>query len=718
MSRFTNWIRRTFTNTPPASNPLTMNWMYGNQNIGTDNDTYDNLFPYINSISQRFATIRPYATSDGTTPLNPQPGAMQALYRPNNMMSGREFLYTISSSILTQTHLDILVWTSTPYGVQPGGQITPNNIIGYTILPPQSRQYSSNMTDWTYQVTMADNTTHTFTRMEVLSLTYSHNPADLTIGVSPAMTVSKWATVDDMIADYQRGFFANGAIPAGMMSITAENSDDYTHTKDRLEHAFQGAANTNSVIYNMRPIDPATGTPSTQEKLTWTPFQQPNNTLDLTTINSIVSTKLAGAINVPDIVRGIDHGQTYSNAQTAERAFTENTLDPLCALVWDKFQFELDRITGGLDYAITYQLDLPVQSDIEHVQAETQQIQTQTFISLVQAGATSEHAASALNLPDTYREITLTTNPEPEPEPESTTNPVTETPEPTLEPSPISTLVSTRSSKQPNPKPETASQRLHTTSRKLLHTLTRIAERHTNALTNNETTELDNAANTWIASSISILTAIMLTNAETTGRDIIKQTLTAAESNPTLKQTLTSMSADTIKALYTWNQLPDDVLTQYRQHLQHAIKQYVSYHYQQIQDILNQAATEQWPAPQLSDALNQYCDGQASQMIAENETTHSQRLAGLYAAKNITRHVNGITISKQWKTTSKHPCPFCQHMDGTSIPITSSFMQEGDSITINDTTYGNDYEDKIVADGHPNCRCVLLYHVESESVNV
>lgn len=265
---------------------------------------------------------------------------------------------------------------------------------------------------------------------------------------------------------------------------------------------------------------------------------------------------------------------------------------------------------------------------------------------------------------------------------------------------------------------ETASQKLAANSRKLLHTLTRIAKRHTNSITNNETTELDTAANTWIASSISILTAIMLTHAETTGRDIIKQTLTAAESNPALKETLTSMSADTIRALYTWDQLPDDVLTQYRQHLQHAIKQYVSYHYQQIQDILAQAAAEQWPAPQLSDALNQYCDGQASQMIAENETTHSQRLAGLYAAENITRHVNGITISKQWKTTSKHPCPFCEHMDGTIIPITSSFMQEGDSITINDTTYGNDYEDKIVADGHPNCRCVLLYHVESESVNV
>lgn len=717
MSRFTNWIRRTFTNTPPT-NPLTMNWVYGNQTIGTDNDTYDNLFPYINSISQRFATIRPYATSDGTTPLNPQPVAMQALYRPNNMMSGREFLYTISSSILTQTHLDILVWTSTPYGVQPGGQITPHNIIGYTILPPHSRQYSSNMADWTYQVTMSDNTTHTFTRSEVLSLTYSHHPADLTIGISPAMTVNKWATVDDMIADYQRGFFANGAIPAGMMSITAENSDDYTHTRDRLEHAFQGAANTNSVIYNMRPIDPTTGTPSTQEKLTWTPFQQPNNTLDLNTINSIVSTKLAGAINVPDIVRGIDHGQTYSNAQTAERAFIENTLDPLCALVWDKFQFELDRITGGLDYAITYQLELPVQSDIEHVQAETQQIQTQTFISLVQAGATPEQAANALNLPDTYRDISITPNPEPNPEPASTLNPAPETPQPPLlNPSPTSSSNPPQPLKKTSPE-EPPSQKLAANSRKLLHTLTRIAKRHPNALTNTENTELDNAANTWIASSVSILTAIMLTNTQTVGRDIIKQTLTLAETNPALKETLTSMGADTIKALYTWDQLPDSVLTQYRQHLQHAIKQYVTYHYQQIQDILAQASVEQWPAPQLSDTLNQYCDGPASQLIAENETTHSQRLAGLFAAENITRHVNGITINKQWKTTSKHPCPFCQHMDGTTIPITSSFMQQGDSITINDTTYGNDYEDKIVADGHPNCRCVLLYHVENESVNV
>ena len=104
----------------------------------------------------------------------------------------------------------------------------------------------------------------------------------------------------------------------------------------------------------------------------WVPFQNANDTLDLQTVNDVVNNRLSNALAVPDIIRGIDNGQTYANAEQAERAFIENTLKPLCMTVWDKWQFDLARITGGLGYGITFNLDLPTQTDEEKEQTDDQ----------------------------------------------------------------------------------------------------------------------------------------------------------------------------------------------------------------------------------------------------------------------------------------------------------------------------------------------------------
>ena len=153
-----------------------------------------------------------------------------------------------------------------------------------------------------------------------------------------------------------------------MMGIVSATADDFTRTKNQLEHAFRGAGRNNGVVYNMIPVDPLSGKPSDTGKLVWVPFQQANNSLDLSSLNDVVNNRLASALAVPDIVRGIDNGQTYANAEQVERAFIENTLKPLCMTVWDKFQFELDRITGGLGYGINFTLDVPAQTDVRKVQ--------------------------------------------------------------------------------------------------------------------------------------------------------------------------------------------------------------------------------------------------------------------------------------------------------------------------------------------------------------
>ena len=72
------------------------------------------------------------------------------------------------------------------------------------------------------------------------------------------MTVSKWASVDDFIADYERGYFCNGAVPAGMLSIVSNDPQDFQRNKQRIEDSFRGAGNANGVLYNMVPVDPST----------------------------------------------------------------------------------------------------------------------------------------------------------------------------------------------------------------------------------------------------------------------------------------------------------------------------------------------------------------------------------------------------------------------------------------------------------------------------
>jgi hypothetical protein len=169
-------------NTPTPASGNT--WQPLGGNTIPMHDTYDNIFPYVNAIAQRFSTIIPYAVTTDGRKLEPIPAALTALYAPNDTYSCLEFLKLIASGILTQSHVDILVWTNEG----PGGNITPNNITGYTILPTNSRVYNDNRSNWYHRVTMDLGNglrQYEFTRNETISLSYSRHPNDPTRGISP-----------------------------------------------------------------------------------------------------------------------------------------------------------------------------------------------------------------------------------------------------------------------------------------------------------------------------------------------------------------------------------------------------------------------------------------------------------------------------------------------------------------------------------------------------
>lgn len=685
-SGFANAFGRTYaphtTPTPAGGNT----WQpIGGNNIPT-RDTYDNVFPYVNAIAQRFSTVIPYAvTSDGRR-LDPTPTALSALYAPNDTYSCLEFLKLIASGMLTQSHVDILIWTTEG----PGGTITPDNITGYTLLPANSRVYNDTRSDWYHRVTMdfGDGARqYEFTRNETIALSYSRHPDDTTRGISPAMTIKKWANVDDMIADYERGFFGNNAVPAGMLGIVSENAEDFQRNRARLEETFRGAGNNNGIAYNMIPVDPLTHKPSQTSKLVWVPFQNSNDSLDLQTVNDVVNNRLANALAVPDIIRGIDNGQTYANAEMAERAFIENTLKPLCMTVWDKWQFELDRITGGLGYGITFTLDLPAQTEVEKIQAETQQIRINNLIQLVNMGASVETAVEALGLPDAYRRLDLNPSTHDTPLPPSGRN-------------------TTKASKPVNDTP--TEPHLLTATRAYVNRVIQLTRRSQAGLRD----DLKTISQQWINDVEDDLITHLTNYAKKTGLKL-EQVITAwAETHPNnpIAVDVQGYTQTDWKNLYDWDKLPSNVKTAYIDHLESIANTTSKTITTKTLDILTKADSEQWDARRLHDELARLGNEHA-ELIARCETVQAQRLGSLYSAKNMSETL-GVRLKKVWRSSGDATtCDFCKHMDGATVGLDSSYLDYGASVEVGDHTYVNSFENMNTPNGHPNCRCYEDYEV-------
>lgn len=685
-SGFTNAFGRTdaphATPTPAGGNT----W----QTIGGNNipmhDTYDNIFPYVNAIAQRFSTVIPYAVTPDGRRLNPAPPAIRALYAPNDTYSCLEFLKLIASGILTQSHVDILIWTTEG----PGGNITPDNITGYTLLPANSRVYNDTRSDWYHRVTMdlGDGPRqYEFTRNETIALSYSRHPDDPTRGISPAMTIKKWANVDDMIADYERGFFGNNAVPAGMLGIVSENAEDFQRNRARLEETFRGAGNNNGIVYNMVPVDPTTHKPSQTSKLVWVPFQNSNDSLDLQTVNDVVNNRLANALAVPDIIRGIDNGQTYANAEMAERSFIENTLKPLCMTVWDKWQFELDRVTGGLGYGITFTLDLPAQTEVEKVQAETQQIRINNLIQLVNMGASVETAVEALNLPEAYRRLDLHPS----------------TPNTPLLPSARKT---TKAAKPVDGKP--AETHLLTATRTYVNRVIQHTRRSQAGLRD----DLETISRQWVNDVEDDLITHLTEYARKTGMKL-EQVITAwAETHPDnpVAVEVQGYTQNDWQKLYNWAKLPTNVKIAYLDHLETIANMSSKTITAKTIDLLTRADTNQWDARRLNDELT-HLGNEHAELIARCETVQAQRLGSLYNARNMSETL-GVRLQKTWRTSGDTTtCDFCKHMDGATIGLDSPYLDYGASVEVGDRTYVNNFESMATPNGHPNCRCYEDYEV-------
>ena len=349
---------------------------------------YENLFAQIRPLVNEMKVVMPYAVTDRGARV-PEARAMELawLRNPNDEMGWAEFADLMFATWLTEDELDIHVWKDDR-----------DKIIGYTIIPPQCRIYLG-YGRWIWQVMTTDGM-ETLDEDQVMRLRFSRSPRDVQRGVSPASAVRVWAQIDDLIAQYQRAYFENGAIPATITFITASTFEKYDKTRKELENKLKGAHNRNKTVYAWRQFDNDTGQSVDQVEVKT--IQGNNSTLAIREIVDIVNDRLNKAVGVSNFILGDDSSAKYDNAELTRQQFIMNRVYPALISFWNQFEHELNRITGGLGYKISFDLEIPELTEREKAKAEIGRIRGEALVNLISAGASGESAVEALELPDTW----------------------------------------------------------------------------------------------------------------------------------------------------------------------------------------------------------------------------------------------------------------------------------------------------------------------------
>lgn len=350
---------------------------------------YENLFAQVRPLIDEMKMVQPYGIgrNGARLPVQRTP-EIELLNDPNADMGWAEFADLMFATWLTEDELDIHVWKEG------------NKIVGYTVLPPECRMYLG-YGRWEWQVPTTEGL-EVLTEDDVIRLRYSRSPRQIDRGVSPASSVRVWAQVDDLISQYQKAYFENGAVPATITFITASTKEKYDKTRHELENKLKGARNHNKTVFAWRQFDNDSGQSVDQVEVKT--IQGNNSTLAIREIVDIVNDRLNKSIGVSNFILGDDSSAKYDNAELSDHQFTKRRVYPALVSFWNQFQHELDRVTGGLGYGISFDLEIPELTERERVKADIARTRTEALINLISAGSTAEGACKALGLPESWLE--------------------------------------------------------------------------------------------------------------------------------------------------------------------------------------------------------------------------------------------------------------------------------------------------------------------------
>ena len=344
--------------------------------------TAENVFAQVIPLIDEMTSVFPYGIGrNGARLADARTPELNLLKDPNEDMGWAEFANLMFMTWLTETELNIHVHKNR------------NRVIGYSILPPNCRVDLGNG-EYYYQINTVDGV-ETLSKDEVAVLRFARNPRDVQRGISPASSVFTYTQIDDVLAQYQKAYFENGAIPASITFITASTKEKYDATRRELEANLHGARNKNKTIYAWRQV---LDTGESADQVEVKTIQGNNSTLAIKEINEIVTDRINKAFGVSNFILGDDASAKYDNAELSDRQFTKRRVYPALLKFWSQFQHELDRITGGLGYAISFDLEIPELTDRLKTKAEISEKNVANLLTLISSGASPTASVKALGL--------------------------------------------------------------------------------------------------------------------------------------------------------------------------------------------------------------------------------------------------------------------------------------------------------------------------------
>ena len=224
--------------------------------------------------------------------------------------------------------------------------------------------------------------------------------------------------------------------------------------------------------------------------------------------------------------------------------------------------------------------------------------------------------------------------------------------------------------------------------------------------------ELNTISLEWVDSAFAAYEDRIIDYANQTGTTLLEAIQELAKTDKQIAKILDDTSAAHLEQLSHWKTIPETIRTEYMNRLSQVAKDATQNGLNSIRTILEQAQAEEWERDYLQEQLEKLTTGSRAELLARNELVNSQRLGSYYSARNMSDDLQ-VQLEKQWNSSHDATvCDFCRYMDGKTVDIDGTFMENGDEITIGDTTYVNDWMSKTTCDGHPNCRCYQTYIVK------
>lgn len=687
----------------PYHGSLTWDWAKGM--------AFDNTYPSVSKIANAFMEIRPYAIDQNGKPLQKML-AVDKLYHPNQQMSSVDFRQALAVSALSHRTTYILVWHRGENGeaVAGGGGVTPDNIAGYTFLEDCYIKVVDG-----HKYYKSPSLKFEFSDREVIEISAGIDPYDLSAGYSPTQAVKKWANIDDYIASYEGGLFENDAVPAGQFVITAPTVEAFNSIVDEMQAKHRGSGNNNNVQYIHRPISADTGA-VLPAQIEWIPFSQSNKDMSLETIFKQVNDKIDSTFGVPASIRGVNDNNTYASVKVDERIFVRWTLKPFATKIWTRFTHELNRITGGLGYAITFDVEIPSIADEEKVDAERKKVEADIINQMLDRGYSLDSIVDAFEFSNAYKLLEkgaddngeiindkpdVDTGDEVEDSPETAvTKAICHHHDEIHKEADRNTLKELR--RLLNDYLETSIDETVASLQSASKAISAVGleiydENGDGVIDEQEVAQIpipqpsEERKYALQVALLALLYARMLKSGEKRYQDTIAQ-FGIVLNIPALEHYAISDGAEK-----QYETIVNKIVNSFTDQITDTIKGAINLTVEQggdksdlIKNIKNVFESDQWRVERIV-----------------NTEEHRADNFGQIDAVDVLQRVTGREFGFKWRTTSGHPCEFCQYMNGTVVATGEAFIPLGEKIELDNSVYLNNYEDILTPQAHPNCQCVF-----------